>query len=576
MDTAILQQAELWAKKVTEKDLSSELKNMLDTQDEEALTDAFYRSLSFGTAGLRGVLGVGTNRMNVYTVRQASQGLADYLVAHYDNPSVVLARDSRNKGEDFVHAAASVLAANGVSCYVYPRIEPVPALSFATRYLHCSAGICITASHNPAQYNGYKVYNEAGCQIAEEAASAIQASIENTDIFDGVKSISFDEGLAQGTIKMVDDSVIDAFIDAVSLQSVPGCEPAEDFSVVYTPLNGSGIECVTKILNRVGITNVTVVPEQQNPDGDFPTCPYPNPEFREALECGLALCDKVHPDLLLANDPDADRVGVAVPHEGTYELLTGNEMGILLVDWLCRMKKAQGQDISSKVVVSTIVSSQMPDALAKAYGFQMRRVLTGFKYVGGQIDLLEEAGQSDRFLFGFEESYGYLAGRHVRDKDGIVASMLICEMASWYQRQGKDLYQAMQDLYAEYGYYQNGIVNVSFPGAAGAEKMQNIMRKLREQAPKQIAGIDVSCVVDYKDAVCMPCVNDSNNECASQKLPSSNVLEYQLADGNKIIIRPSGTEPKIKAYIFSVGKDASDAQRMQDKLAAAAKEELFV
>ena len=573
MDEKIAAAAQLWKENLTEPDLAAELDELMADPDPEKLSDAFYRSLAFGTAGLRGTLGVGTNRMNVYTVSQASQGLATYLNAHYENPTVAIARDSRNKGEEFVKAAAGVLAANGVKSFVYPRIEPVPTLSFATRDLKCSAGICVTASHNPAPYNGYKVYGEDGCQIANEAADEIQNTINETDIFTGVKHMDFDEALEAGLVEWIDDAVLDRFIDAVASQSI-GAKPNPDFSVVYTPLNGTGIECMSKILERVGITNVTVVPEQAEPDGNFPTCPYPNPEFREALEKGLELCDKVHPDLMLATDPDADRMGVAVPHEGDYKLLTGNEMGILLIDWLARMKAEAGEDASRKVVVTTIVSTAMPDALAKHYGFEVRRVLTGFKNIGGQMDQLVEAGEGDRFLMGFEESYGYLVGLHARDKDAIVASMLTCEMAAWYAERGMDLYEAMEALYAEYGYYLNGVVNVSFPGAAGADKMASIMSGLRENPPAQVAGLPVQGFVDYKADVEMS-VAGGDGSCPKQLLPKSNVLEFQLGEGVKVIVRPSGTEPKIKAYLFSNGATREESQALNDKLAEAAKTDLL-
>jgi len=573
MDDTIRDAAQLWKDNVTEPDLASELDQLLADPDSEKLSDAFYRSLAFGTAGLRGTLGVGTNRMNVYTVAQASQGLATYLNAHFENPTVAIARDSRNKGEDFVRAAAGVLAANGIKSFVYPRIEPVPTLSFATRDLKCSAGICVTASHNPAQYNGYKVYGPDGCQIANEAADEIQNTINQTDIFNGVKRMDFDEALEKGLVEWTPDAVLDRFIDAVATQSV-GTKPNPDFSVVYTPLNGTGLECMQRILERVGIKNVTVVPEQANPDGNFPTCPYPNPEFREALEKGLELCDKVHPDLMLATDPDADRMGVAVPHDGDYKLLTGNEMGILLVDWLTCMKAEAGEDVTRKVAVTTIVSTAMPDAIARAKGFEMRRVLTGFKNIGGQMDQLVEAGQGDRFLIGFEESYGYLVGLHARDKDAIVASMLTCEMAAWYAERGKDLYEAMVALYQEYGYYLNGVVNVQFPGEAGAGKMSAIMTGLRENPPAQIAGLPVEGVVDYKTDVEMPVVGGGGNTPA-QLLPKSNVLEYRLGEGVKVIVRPSGTEPKIKAYLFSKGATREESQALNDRLAEAAKTELL-
>lgn len=573
MDDKICEAAQLWKENVTEPDLASELDQLMADPDSEKLSDAFYRSLAFGTAGLRGTLGVGTNRMNVYTVAQASQGLATYLNAHFENPTVAIARDSRNKGEDFVKAAAGVLAANGIKSFVYPRIEPVPTLSYATRDLKCSAGICVTASHNPAQYNGYKVYGPDGCQIANEAADEIQNTINQTDIFNGVKRMDFDEALEKGLVEWTPDAVLDRFIDAVASQSI-GTKPNPDFSVVYTPLNGTGMECMHRILERVGIKNVTVVPEQANPDGNFPTCPYPNPEFREALEKGLELCDKVHPDLMLATDPDADRMGVAVPHDGDYKLLTGNEMGILLIDWLTRMKAEAGEDITRKVAVTTIVSTAMPDAIARARGFEVRRVLTGFKNIGGQMDQLVEAGQGDRFLLGFEESYGYLVGLHARDKDAIVASMLTCEMAAWYAERGKDLFEAMEALYQEYGYYLNGVVNVSFPGEAGAGKMAGIMSGLRENPPVQIAGLPVEGVVDFKTDVEMPVVGGDGNTPA-QLLPKSNVLEYRLGEGVKVIVRPSGTEPKIKAYLFSKGATREESQALNDRLAEAAKTELL-
>lgn len=573
MDDKIRDIARTWKENVTEPYLLEELDALMADADEEKLSDAFYRSLAFGTAGLRGTLGVGTNRMNVYTVAQASQGLATYLNAHYDSPTVAIARDSRNKGEDFVKAAAGVLAANGIKSFVYPRIEPVPTLSFATRDLHCSAGICVTASHNPAQYNGYKVYGDDGCQIANEAADEIQATIDKTDIFHGVRQMDFDEALEKGLVEWTPDAVLDRFIDAVASQSI-GAKPNPDFSVVYTPLNGTGMECMHRILERVGITNVTVVPEQANPDGNFPTCPYPNPEFREALEKGLELCDKVHPDLMLATDPDADRMGVAVPHDGDYKLLTGNEMGILLTDWLTKMKAEAGEDMSRKVVVTTIVSTVMPDAIARAEGFEVRRVLTGFKNIGGQMDQLVEASTGDRFLMGFEESYGYLVGLHARDKDAIVASMLTCEMAAWYAERGMDLYEAMEALYKEYGYYLNGVVNVSFPGAAGADKMAAIMTGLRENPPTEIAGLPVEGFVDYKTDVEMPVVG-GDGSCPKQLLPKSNVLEYRLGEGVKVIVRPSGTEPKIKAYLFSKGATREESQALNDKLAEFAKSELL-
>ena len=569
MDARIQEVVAAWQRGCTDPELKAEL-DALVAGDEAELSDAFYRGLEFGTAGLRGTLGAGTNRMNVYVVGQATQGLATYLNNHYDAPSVAIARDSRNGGEDFQRVAAEILAANGIHVYVYPRIEPVPALSFAVRHLGTSAGIAITASHNPAAYNGYKVYDDSGCQIANEAADEISAAIAETDMFEGVRRMDFDQALAEGLVEWTDDSVIEAFLDAVESQSQPGTSNP-DFKVVYTPLNGSGMECVSKILERIGVTNVTVVPEQAEPDGDFPTCPYPNPEMRDALELGLRLSDEVHPDLMLATDPDADRMGTAIPHDGSYQLLTGNEAGILLIDWLCQMKRAAGEDLSRKVCISTIVSSALPDALAEEYGFEMRRVLTGFKHVGGQIDQLTDAGEQDRFLLGYEESYGYLVGTHVRDKDAVVASMLTCEMASWYAARGMDLVEAMDAIYRRHGYHLNGVVNVSFPGESGGERMAEIMAGLRAEAPAEVAGMAVEGTTDYAEGAPMPCVGGLQKD-GPQTLPAANVLEFRLAGGNKIIVRPSGTEPKIKAYLFSCGATREESEAVQARLAEAAQQ----
>ena len=577
MDQKIQERAQLWQESIDEPALVEELSDLLAKNDEESIVDAFYRDLEFGTAGLRGVLGVGTNRMNVYTVSQATQGLADYLNAHKGEevPTVAIMRDSRNKGEDFVKAAAGVLAANGIKTFVAPRIEPVPVLSFTVRHLKTDAGIVITASHNPAPYNGYKVYGPDGAQIANEAADEIQTAINNTDIFNDVKKMDFDEAQEKGFVTWVEDAVIEAYLDAIQKVSVPDCV-AEDgsFKVVYSPLNGTGLETVTAILSRVGIDNVTVVPEQREPNGDFPTCPYPNPEVRAALQKGLELCDQVKPDLMLATDPDADRVGIAVPHDGDYKLLSGNEVGVLLIDWLCRVKQEAGEDVYTKVCVSTIVSSSMPDALAAHYGFEMRRVLTGFKYIGEQIEMLTDKGEGDRYLLGFEESYGYLAGTHARDKDAVVASMLICEMAGWYAKKGMDLYEAMDALYQEFGFHLNGIVNVEFQGAAGADKMAAIMKGLRAQQPLTVAGYDVEGYTDYADCVAMPMVNQKDGDL-DQTLPAANVLEFRLSGGHKVIVRPSGTEPKIKAYLFTAGATREEAEAVQDKLAVFAKESLL-
>ncbi len=569
MEAEVQAKVDLWRKNVTEPDLKEELESLIASGSEDQLNDAFYRNLEFGTAGLRGTLGVGTNRMNVYVVAQATQGVADYLNAHYDHPTLALARDSRLKGEDFQKVAAGVLAANGIHVYVYPRIEPVPTLSFAVRYLHTSAGIVLTASHNPAQYNGYKVYNDNGGQIANEAADEISASIAKTPMFGAVKMMDFEEGLKQGLIEWTPEEVLDNYIAAVKKVSIPGFKADPSYSVVYTPLNGTGMECVTRILKEIGVENVTVVPEQAQPDGNFPTCKYPNPEFREALQLALDLAEKVKPNLVVATDPDADRMGTAIPHNGEYKLLTGNEMGVLLMDWLIKMAEERGENPKRKVAVSTIVSSVMPDALARDHGFEMRRVLTGFKYIGDQIDQLKDEGEEDRFLMGFEESYGYLVGTHARDKDAIVAVEMCVEMAAYYAARNMDLYEAMEELYKKYGYYLNGTVNASFPGEAGAARMAEIMSGLREKPLTEVAGYKVTGMTDYEKCAEMPRVSGLQKEPA-QNLPAANVIEFRLEDDNKIIFRPSGTEPKVKAYLFAKGATREEAEAVRAKLQEAA------
>ena len=556
---------ERWIANVSDKELAAELAEMkkaADAGDDSAAVDAFFQDLAFGTAGLRGTLGAGTNRMNIYTVGRATQGFADYLNANFENPSVAIARDSRNKGELFVKVTASILAANGIVAHVYPKISPVPTLSFAVRDLGCSGGICMTASHNPAAYNGYKAYGPDGCQITSEAAKTISASIANTDAFSGVKTMGFDEAVASGMVKWIDDAVLERYYDAVlskSVSSLSAEQVAEaPLKLVYTPLNGTGLIPVTTVLERAGITDITVVPEQREPNGDFPTCPYPNPEIREAMQKGIDLCEEVHPDLLLATDPDADRVGVACKDGDDYTLLTGNEMGVLLLDYIARMRSERGEDLSDKVAVTTIVSSAMVDALAAEYGFELRRCLTGFKYIGDIITELSDAGQVDRFIFGFEESYGYLSGDHVRDKDAVNASLLICQMAQDYKLRGMNLAQAMRALYEKHGWWLNRTASVSFPGAAGAETMRGIMAKLREQAPSELAGRAVEAVVDYEGGV--------------NGLPSANVVEFDVEGGNKVIVRPSGTEPKIKLYVFAKDADRAAADALLDALEAAGRE----
>ena len=525
--------------------------------DEAAISDRFYRDLAFGTGGLRGVLGAGTNRMNLYTIRRATQGLADYLNASELPKKVAIAHDSRHGGELFTREAARVLAANGITACLYPRLEPTPALSWAVRYLGCGAGICITASHNPAKYNGYKVYGADGCQITLEVADKILAAIGQHDYFSTPKLAEYDEALADGRIRLIEDACLDAFVDAVYAQRVGGGEGIADLNLVYTPLNGTGLECVRKLLGKLGVTHLTVVPEQEKPDGDFPTCPYPNPEIREAMQKGLELCDTVHPDLLLGTDPDCDRCGTAVPDgKGGYRLITGNEMGIILLDYICRTRRAKGTMPENPVAVTTIVSTDMATPVAKKYGVELRRTLTGFKFIGEQIGLLESEGRPDRFIFGFEESYGYLSGAHVRDKDAVNATLLVCEAAAAYAAKGQTLLDAIEALYKEFGYYRNALCSYTFEGETGMHTMQKLMANLRADPPKEIGGYAVEAATDY--------------EAEGTGLPKADVLEYRLAGGHKFMVRPSGTEPKIKVYLSAVGDSEAAADAVNETLAAAA------
>ena len=525
--------------------------------DEAAISDRFYRDLAFGTGGLRGVLGAGTNRMNLYTIRRATQGLADYLNASELPKKVAIAHDSRHGGELFTREAARVLAANGITACLYPRLEPTPALSWAVRYLGCGAGICITASHNPAKYNGYKVYGADGCQITLEVADKILAAIGQHDYFSTPKLAEYDEALADGRIRLIEDACLDAFVDAVYAQRVGGGEGIADLNLVYTPLNGTGLECVRKLLGKLGVTHLTVVPEQEKPDGDFPTCPYPNPEIREAMQKGLELCDTVHPDLLLGTDPDCDRCGTAVPDgKGGYRLITGNEMGIILLDYICRTRRAKGTMPENPVAVTTIVSTDMATPVAKKYGVELRRTLTGFKFIGEQIGLLESEGRPDRFIFGFEESYRYLSGAHVRDKDAVNATLLVCEAAAAYAAKGQTLLDAIEALYKEFGYYRNALCSYTFEGETGMHTMQQLMANLRANPPKEIGGYAVEAATDY--------------EAEGTGLPKADVLEYRLAGGHKFMVRPSGTEPKIKVYLSAVGDSEAAADAVNETLAAAA------
>ena len=528
--------------------------------DEEQIKDRFAVALKFGTAGLRGVLGAGSNRMNIYVVRQATQGLANWVKTQGGNQLVAVSYDSRINSDVFARETAKVLAANGIKVRIYDALMPVPALSFATRFYGANAGVMITASHNPAKYNGYKAYGPDGCQMTDDAAAVVYAEIQNTDILTGAKLISWEEGIAQGLIEYVGDDCKEGLYDAIKACQVrPGLCKTAGLKLVYSPLNGSGLVPVMRILNDIGIDDITIVPEQKDPDGNFPTCPYPNPEIFEALRLGLELATKTGADLMLATDPDADRVGIAMKcPDGTYELVSGNEVGVLLLDYICEGRIEKGTMPRNAVAVKSLVSTPLADAVAANYGVEMRNVLTGFKWIGDQIARLEAAGEVERFILGFEESYGYLGGPYVRDKDAIIGSMLICEMAAYYRSIGSSIKERLEAIYAKYGRYLNKVDSFEFPGLSGMDKMAGIMASLREKPLTEIGGYAVTKVVDYKNT-------------AETGLPAANVLVYTLEGGATVIVRPSGTEPKIKTYFTTLGKDLAEAQAQKDVLAAALK-----
>ena len=536
--------------------LKAELASIADNDDE--IKERFAVALKFGTAGLRGVLGAGSNRMNIYVVRQATQGLANWVKTQGGNQLVAVSYDSRINSDVFAKETAKVLAANGIKVRIYDALMPVPALSFATRYYGANAGVMITASHNPAKYNGYKAYGPDGCQMTDDAANVVYAEIQKTDILTGANIMSFEEGMEKGLIEYVGDDCKEALYDAIKARSVrPGLCKTAGLKLVYSPLNGSGLVPVMKVLSDIGIDDVTIVPEQQYPDGNFPTCPYPNPEIFEALRLGLELAKKEGADLMLATDPDADRVGIAMKcPDGSYELVSGNEVGALLLDYICAGRIETGTMPEKPVAVKSIVSTPLADAIAAHYGVELRNVLTGFKWIGDQIAQLEAAGEVDRFIFGFEESYGYLAGPYVRDKDAVIGSMLICEMAAYYRSIGSSIKQRLEEIYAEYGRYLNKVDSYEFPGLSGMDKMAGIMEDLRKNPPAELAGYKVVKATDYKNT-------------AETGLPAANVLIYSLEGGATVIVRPSGTEPKIKTYFTTLGKDLAEAQAQKDKLAEA-------
>ena len=539
-------------------DLHAELAGI--ENDEEAIKERFAVSLKFGTAGLRGTLGAGTNRMNIWVVRQATQGVADWVKTQGGTQTVAISYDSRLKGWTFAKDAAAVLAANGIHVRLYDELMPVPALSFATRYYQCNAGIMITASHNPAKYNGFKAYGPDGCQMTDDAAAIVYDQIQKTDVLTGAKYISFAEGVAKGLIQFVGEDCKEALYEAIESRKVrPNLCKTAGLKLVYSPLNGTGLVPVTRVLSDIGITDITIVPEQEYPNGYFTTCSYPNPEIYEALEKGLELAKKVGADLMLATDPDADRVGIAMKcPDGSYELVSGNEMGVLLLDYICAGRIEKGTMPKNPVAVKSIVSTPLADLVAKHYGVELRHTLTGFKWIGDQIAQLEANGEEERFIFGFEESYGYLAGSYVRDKDAVVGSMLICEMAAYYRSIGSSIKQRLEEIYAQYGRFLNQVDSYEFAGLSGMDKMAGIMNTLRTNPPVEFAGRKVVSVTDY-------------NKPEETGLPKANVLIFGLEDGATVVVRPSGTEPKIKTYFTTLGKDLAEAQKEKDELAAVLK-----
>lgn len=553
---------EYWLENVKDEQLLTELKSIAG--DEAAIEDRFYRDLEFGTGGLRGVLGAGSNRLNVYTVAKASQGYANYLKKHFATsaPSVAIAYDSRINSRLFAEEAAGVMAANGLAVHIYAKLMPTPALSFAVRHLGCSGGIVITASHNPAQYNGYKVYWADGCQITTEAAEAILAEIEQVDAFADVQRMAFAAALNEGKVKYIAENVIDEYLQAVSGESLlpaSGARVARDAAIVYTPLNGTGISCVPRCLTENGFDNITIPAEQREPDGNFSTCPYPNPEVKEALTVGLQCAQNIGADLLLATDPDCDRVGAAVKNGDEYTLVSGNEMGVLLLDFICQMRQTAGTMPRQPLAIKTIVTTPMAAKVAAHYGVEIIDVLTGFKFIGEQIGLLEQKDEVERYIFGFEESYGYLSGSFVRDKDAVNASLLICEMFIWYKQQGKTLLDRLNELYGEYGFYSSRLLNFAFEGAAGSEQMRAVMQRLRQKPPVEIGGL---AVLESKDYL----IEESGQ---SVRLPKSDVLRYWLDGDCEVVARPSGTEPKLKVYVTAVGSNKAKSDALAEQLSSA-------
>lgn len=556
----------LWCENATEDlDLVAELAAI--EGDEEAIKDRFYRDLEFGTGGLRGVIGAGSYRLNIYTIRRATQGLADYVNGAFENAAVAIGYDSRIKSDVFAREAAKVLAGNGIKAYIYPELMPTPMLSWAVRSLGCKAGIVCTASHNPAKYNGYKAYGADGCQMTIEAADIVLNAINSVEMFGGAKLVDFDEGVKSGMIEIIGDEVVEAYLNEVKKQQVhPEVCATSGLKVVYTPLNGSGNKPVRAILEKIGITDVTVVPEQEMPDGNFPTCPFPNPEIKEALALGLELCKTVQPDLLLATDPDCDRVGIAVPDgKGDYVLFSGNEVGAMLLEYICHERIALGTMPKNPVAVKSIVSTDIAMAIAEEYGVELKNVLTGFKFIGEQIGYLEAAGEADRYIFGFEESYGYLVGSYVRDKDAVVGSMMICEMAAYYRSKGISLLEAREAMYKKYGNYVHTVASFTCEGASGMAQMAKIMGDLHANPFTEIAGFKVVGLLDYLTHEDKDYVAGTTNVI---DLPKSDVITFKLENGATVVLRPSGTEPKIKAYYTTIAPEREDAVALGQTIAA--------
>ncbi len=553
---------ELWCEKTEgNAELKDELAAIAGKDDE--ISDRFYRALEFGTGGLRGVLGAGTNRMNVFTVNQATQGLADFLNSKYESPSVAIAYDSRINSDVFAKGAAGVLAANGIKVYIYPELVPTPMLSFAIRQLGCKSGIIITASHNPAKYNGYKCYSPEGYQMTDADAEKTYEFISKVDIFEDVRTLDFDEGIKEGKIEYIDKSINEAFYSSVLSRRVNPSATESGLKVIYTPLNGTGNKPVREVLCRAGFDSVEVVPSQENPDGHFPTCPYPNPEIRQAFEEALKIAEGRDVDLLLATDPDCDRVGIAVNTGSDYRLMSGNEVGVLFTEYILSSMKEKGTLPKNPVIVKSFVTTSLVDAVAASYGCEIYDVLTGFKYIGEYATDLEKKGESDRFILGMEESYGYLSGLHARDKDAVVSSLLVCEMAAYYKGQGKTLAEKMTEIYEKYGYYKNTLLNFTFEGESGMEKMGSIMTQLRDNTPTEIAGLKVTEAADYKTSIRVNMENGTESEIT---LPKSNVLAYKLEGGNGVIVRPSGTEPKLKAYVTACAADEAASKALSEKI----------